>query len=169
VSYDPRFLAHTVALEEEAMTRYRELADAMETHNNPEVAAFFLRMSEESAKHLAEVQAFSEGEALPNLAAWEFDWPGEAPESASYEALHYRMDLRGAIELALGNERAAEAFYRQAAADAANTNDTNTAALARQFAEEEDEHARRLERRLDALPPSAAWHREDDDPAHVPE
>ena len=108
MSYDPRFLAHTVALEEEAMSRYRELAEAMETHNNPEVAAFFRRMSEESAKHLAEVRTFAEGQSLPELAAWEFDWPGEAPESASYEALHYRMDLRSAMELALANERAAE-------------------------------------------------------------
>ena len=165
MSYDPRFLAHTVALEEEAMTRYRELAEAMETHNNPEVAAFFRRMSEESAKHLAEVRTFAEGQALPELAAWEFDWPGEAPESASYEALHYRMDLRSAMELALANERAAEAFYRDAAAAA----DPQTADLARGFADEEQEHARRLEELIAELPASPAFQQEDDDPLNTPE
>ena len=166
MSYDPRFLAHTVALEEEAMTRYRELAEAMEVHNNPAVAAFFQRMSEESARHLAEVRGFAEGHTLPELAAWEFDWPGEAPESTSYESLHYRMDLRSAMELALANERAAEAFYR-GAAEAAT--DPDTADLAREFADEEQEHARRLEELIAGLPPSPVFQQEDDDPPTTPE
>ena len=36
-------LAHAMAIETEAVDRYEELADQMEVHNNPEVAAFFLR------------------------------------------------------------------------------------------------------------------------------
>ena len=166
MNYDPHFLAHAVALEEEAMQRYRELAEALEAHNNPEVAAFFAAMSEESAKHLAEVQALAAGHELPELAAWEFDWPGEAPESASYEALHYRMDMRAAMELALANERSAEAFYTAAAESA---RDETTARLARGFAAEEQEHARLLMHRLEGLEPAPAFQFEDDDPAQATE
>lgn len=166
MSYDPRFLAHAVALEEEAMTRYGELAETMATHNNTEVSAFFSRMSKESARHLAEVRALAGEQTLPTIAAWDFDWPGEAPESASYEALHYRMDLRSAISLALENEEAAESFYRQAAAQA---RDPETAELALGFAEEEADHARQLRELLATAPEPPPNVREDDDPAHTPE
>ena len=166
MTVEPRFLAHALALEEEAMQRYSELAAAMREHNNPAVADFFIAMSEESAKHLAEVASLVGDRALPELAAWEFDWPGEAPESASYEALHYRMDLGAAMALALANERAAQAFYAGAAETA---DDEETAALAREFAAEEAEHARILEARLTTLPDAPALHRQDDDPPHTPE
>jgi rubrerythrin len=161
-----RFLAHALELEEEAMTRYQELAEAMHAHNNLEVADFFAGMAEEAAKHLAEVRTHASGEALPELAAWEYDWSMEAPESASYEAVHYRMDMRQAIELALANEREAGDFYSQVANAAS---DSDTAELAAGYAEEEAEHARRLEERLEALPPTPATQFEDDDPAHSPD
>ena len=47
------FLAHAIALEVEAAERYEELADVMEVHNNPEVAALFRQMSEFSRRHAA--------------------------------------------------------------------------------------------------------------------
>jgi len=161
-----RFLAHALELEEEAMTRYQELAEAMQAHNNLEVAEFFAEMAEEAVKHLAEVRTHASGEALPELAAWEYDWSMEAPESASYEAVHYRMDMRQAIELALANEREAGEFYAQMAAAA---EDPETANVAATYAEEEAEHARRLEERLEALPPTPSTQFEDDDPAHSPD
>ncbi len=161
-----RFLAHALELEEEAMTRYRELAEALRAHNSPAVAEFFDGMAEEAAKHLAEVKGSITGRELPALAAWEFDWPAEAPESASYEAVHYRMDMRQALELALANEREAGAFYSSVAAAAS---DADTIALATTYAEEEAEHARRLEEQLAKLPPTAPTQFEDDDPAHTPD
>jgi rubrerythrin len=166
MSYEPRFLAHALALEEEAMNRYRELAEAMEMHNNTDVAAFFAEMSEESALHRAEVEELVGEQELPAIPAWGFDWPVDAPESASYEAVHYLMDLGTAIELALANERSAEAFYRQAAAE---SGDHSTAELALRFAEEERDHARRLAEKLANLSPPSAFHRVDDDPVHSPE
>ena len=161
-----RFLAHSLELEEEAMTRYQELAEALRAHNNVEVAGFFEGMAQEAAKHLAEVRESANGEELPKLAPWEYDWPADAPESASYEAVHYRMSMRQAIELALANERRAEAFYAQVAE---STNDRETARLAATYASEEAEHAQRLEQRLAGLPPTPANLFEDDDPAHCPE
>ncbi len=161
-----RFLAHALEMEEEAMNRYRELAEALREHNNLLVADFFEAMAAESAKHLAEVKGIEVPGELPKFAPWDYDWPADAPESTSYEAVHYRMDLRRALELALENEREAQAFYAQFAE---TTTDLETARLAASYAAEEAEHARRLEERLKRLPPTSPSQFEDDDPAQSPE
>ena len=58
-----------------------------------------------AAQHLEEVAGLAGDTPLPQLTAWEFEWPeAEPPETASYEAVHYRMSLRQAVELALANE-----------------------------------------------------------------
>ncbi len=144
------FLAHSVELESEAKERYEELVDTMAGHHNEEVARFFQRMASEADHHLAEVMQLAQQMELPVLKAWEFDWPEEeSPETASYEAVHYRMSLRQAMSLALQNERAAERYYRQFAQRSA---DAETARIAQQFADEEASHAAQLERLIDDLP-----------------
>ena len=161
------FYAHSVELESEARDRYGELADSMETHHNHEVAAFFRRMEQEAVHHLAEVAEMSEGLELPHLKAWDFHWPeAEPPETASYEAVHYRMSLKEAMTLALANERAAEAFYRQCAHAAA---DEETARAANHFADEESGHAENLEQMISELPENGAFLYEEDDDPHMPE
>lgn len=160
------FLAHSLELEEEAMQRYQELATTMHSHNNLAVADFFLQMAQEAARHLQEVETLAGEQALPEIRPWEFDWPLEAPESTSYESIHYRMDVRTAMELALENERSARDFYQRAADDSP---DQATRHLAQQFADEEGEHARRLETLIKETPPAANHYREDDDPPHMPE
>ena len=161
------FLAHSTELESEAGERYGELADVMETHRNLSVAEFFRRMEHEAAQHLAEVAELAGDTPLPQLTAWEFDWPeAEPPETASYEAVHYRMSLRQAIELALANERAAEVYYRDFAA---NSSDEETTRIATRFAEEEASHAAELTRMLESLPENGAYLREEDDEPNMPE
>ncbi|MEP6161099.1 MAG: ferritin family protein [Halieaceae bacterium] len=161
------FLAHSIELESEARDRYEELADSMAEHHNEKVAEFFQRMCHEASQHLAEVAVLAEGMTLPELKAWEFSWPGaEPPETASYEAMHYRMSLREAMLLALANELAAENYYRQFAD---NSSDQETAQLAAQFADEELSHGAELERLLQAVPENAAHLREEDDDPHMPE
>ena len=108
------FLAHSLELESEARERYGELAESMDAHHNRPVADFFRRMAAEAEHHLQEVAELAGHMTLPQLKAWEFDWPGaEPPETASYEALHYRMSLRQAMHLALANEHAPERYYRE--------------------------------------------------------
>ena len=161
------FLAHSIELESEARERYLELGDAMQSHGNAEVAAFFGRMAEESRLHLEEVAEIAEGMALPDLKAWEFEWPDEEPpETASYEAVHYRMTLREAMLLALDNERAAEKFY---ASFADNSDDADTRRLAARFAAEEASHGAQLVAKIGKLPPQPALSREEDDAPHMPE
>ena len=129
------FLAHSLELESEARERYAELADSMDAHHNRPVADFFRRMAGEAEHHLREVAELAGHMSLPQLKAWEFDWPdAEPPETASYEALHYRMSLRQAMTLALANEHAAERYYREFARRSA---DAGTAAVATRFADEE--------------------------------
>lgn len=161
------FLAHSLELETEARDRYEELADSLATHHNEQVANFFLRMAGEAELHLAEVAELARGIVLPELKAWEFDWPGaESPEAASYEAMHYRMSLHQAMTLALENERAAQEYYRQAVT---RTDDAETARVASQFADEELLHAQQLERALAQLPANGESLREEDDEPHMPE
>ena len=161
------FLAHSVELESEARERYLELGEAMSAHGNKDVSEFFSRMAEESRLHLEEVAEIAEGLSLPDLKAWEFDWPEEeAPETASYEAVHYRMSLRQAMLLALDNERAAEKFY---ASFAESSPDAETKRLAAQFAAEEASHGAQLVARLGKLPPDSGYPFEEDDEPHTPE
>ena len=125
------FLAHSAELETEAQERYEELAESMREHRNIPVADFFRRMVDEAGRHLDEVAELAADMTLPDLKAWEFDWPdAEAPETTSYEALHYRMSLRQAMQLALDNERAARAYYIDYAD---NCEDVETAEVARSF------------------------------------
>ena len=161
------FLAHSLELESEARDRYEELADSMTAHHNSEVAQFFLRMSLEARHHLEEVADLAKGITLPELKAWEFNWPeAESPETASYEAMHYRMSLHEAITLALENEYAAENYYRQVA----NTSsDADTAKIAGQFADEERSHAAKLASMLRDMPENGVHLREEDDEPHMPE
>ena len=161
------FLAPSVELESEARERYLELSQAMAEHNNDAVAAFFGRMADESRLHLEEVAEIAEQHDLPELKAWEFDWPEEeSPEAASYEAVHYRMTLRQAMLLALDNERAAEKFYRSFAE---SSDDEETRRLAAMFSAEEASHAAQLVKLLGKLPPDPEHPREEDDAPHMPE
>ena len=44
------FLAAAIAMEEEAAQRYEEFADAMELHNNVEVAQMFRKLAQSEAR-----------------------------------------------------------------------------------------------------------------------
>lgn len=161
------FLAHSVELESEARERYLELAQAMAEHHNTEVAEFFARMAEESRLHLAEVSELAEGMSLPEHKPWEFDWPeAESPETASYEAVHYRMSLRQAMLLALENERAAEKYY---GSFAESSPDEETRKLAARFAAEEASHAAQLVVKIGKLPQESTSQLEEDDDPNMPE
>ena len=104
-------------MEIEAAQRYAEFADAMETHNNLEVAALFRKMADIEGKH---ADADHGGDGLdrrcraPRAAA--ASWEGfEAPETAPGDEVHYLMQPYHALELALANEQRAERFFARLA------------------------------------------------------
>jgi rubrerythrin len=162
------FLAHAVVLEDEAATRYRELADAMSVHNNPEVEALFRKMAEYSDMHRAEAVGHAEQHAggLPDLKPWEFRWPGdESPESGRLESVHYLMTPYHALELALAAEQGAHAFYSGVAEQTGNA-DIRT--LAREFSAEEKQHVEALEKWIAQYPePPDNWDDDLDPPVPI--
>ncbi|MDR3439216.1 ferritin family protein [Telmatospirillum sp.] len=138
------FLAHAVALEAEAAERYDELADAMEVHNNPEVAAMFRKQAHFSRLHLAEVQGTVKDVELPKLKPWEYQWQSaEGPESAPVERTHYLMTPYHCIHLALQNERRGHQYYADVAY---KSQDPDVRRLATEFAAEESQHVVMLEK-----------------------
>lgn len=144
------FLTHAVQLEREAARRYEELSAAMRTEGNRELQAFFARMAHFSRLHLAQATARGGFRELPTLAPDQFEWPdGVSPETAGWAGVDAQMSPRAALELALEGERSGHAYY---AAVAATTPDAELRALAGEFAAEEAEHVRELEKLLASCP-----------------
>ncbi len=139
----PELLAHALAMETEAAERYGELADQMETHRKGGVAAIFRRLEQAEKAHVGDLAEMCKRVQLPHYAPWDFKWTsGESPETIALDKVHYQMSVKAAVLLALEHERKAVQFYTGIAetAEAADV-----AKLARQFAEEEQEHVGWLE------------------------
>lgn len=145
-----KFLAHAVALEREAARRYEELTAAMSTDGRRDLKEFFARMARYSRMHLKQASERAGFRELPALAPDEYQWPdGIAPETADWTGVDAQMDSRAALQLALDSERRGHAYY---AAVAATTDDAELRVIAREFADEEAEHVRELEKLLASCP-----------------
>ena len=150
----PELLAHACELETEAVERYQEMAEQMEVHNNPELAALFRKMASIEQKHVNTVETLAEGVTLPRLAPWDFDWQDpEAPESVPVGEGDYLMPPRRALALMLACEERAFAFF---ANTAQQTTDQAVRELAARLAAEEQHHAELLKAWLQRYPESEA-------------
>lgn len=159
----PVFLAHAVALEAESAVTYRTLADAMETHNNQEVAALFRRMADFSSEHEAEALRRAEGNDLPRLKSWEYAWgKDDGPESWAIAEAHYLMTPHHALTAAVAAEQRGLDFY----ADVGRTaEDPAVCALAEAYVAEETLHVAALKEWLAKHPsPKAGWNDDPDPP-----
>jgi rubrerythrin len=138
------FLTHAVQLEREAARRYEELSASMGTEGNRELKEFFGRMAHYSRLHLADAVARGGFRELPTLAPHEFEWPdGVSPETAGWAGVDAQMSPLDALVLALDGERSGHAYY---AAVAASSTDAELRAMAGEFAEEEADHVRQIEK-----------------------
>jgi rubrerythrin len=161
------FLAYSVALEEEAAERHDELADMMEVHNNPDVAATFRKLAYYSRLHAQEIRDRSQGADLPRIAPWDFGWETmEGPETADIGDMNYLMTTAQALHVAQGNEQRAHDFYR---AISTESPDPEVRAVAAEFADEEQEHLALLEQWLSRIPQEADETAFDPDPPNMPE
>lgn len=156
------FLAHALAMENEAADRYGELADTMDVHNNLEVADLFRQMAKFSRLHGASVAQRASAHELPSLKSWQYRWnTPEPPEVGTSGATHYMMTAYHALEFALDNEKRGYRFY---ADEAAGSDDAEVRALAAEMAGEEAEHVEELERWIARTPkPEADWAEDPDD------
>lgn len=158
-------LAHALAMETEAAERYQELADQMDVHNNPEVAALFRKLAEIEKLHVNNVNDLSGDLELPHIAPWDYAWQTpESPESPSNNSreVHYLMQPYHAIALALKHERLGVEFYARLA-ERGDREDIRK--LAEELHATEIEHVRLLEQWLARFErPEKDWSEDPDPP-----
>ncbi len=158
----PDFLAHAVALEQEAAERYLELADMMEAHRNDAVSSVFRDMNRFSQLHRDEIKARVGSIELPQLKSWEYRW-SSPPEVGGEEGFDYMIEPYNALKYARANEVRAMEYYRSVAVQAA---EAEVRRLATEFADEEAQHVAALDQWIALTPrPSSTW---DEDPDTLP-
>jgi rubrerythrin len=156
-------MAQALVMEMEAAQRYTEFADAMEMHNNVEVAALFRKMAVIEDKHAQQIMAEMGWTTTPAPLPGAVQWGGfEAPETTPIDEVHYLMQPYHALELALANEERAERFFAQLG-KAATTASVRKAA--RELQEEEREHVELVRAWMKKVPkPDDDWANDPDPP-----
>jgi rubrerythrin len=151
-------------IEAEAVDRYDLLADQMETHNNPELVAVFRDLSRAEGIHRDEIRRLAGDIDVVAHAQRVAHWSrSESPEAVDLSGAHYLMTPWHALQLALGGEQRALAFFKSVF-DAAT--DPAIRMLAEEFVEEEAEHVNLVHRLLRKYPkPSDTWSDDSDPPA----
>lgn len=160
------FMAQAWAMEVEASQRYADLADAMETHNNVEVAAMFRTMANYESKHADDIMAAMGWSEAPPLTPRDGGWPGtEPPEVTPMQDVHYLMQPYHALELALAAEKRAERFFAELAR-IAPTDAVRRAA--RELRAEEEEHVLLVLAWMEKVPkPDHDWAEDPDPPRYT--
>jgi rubrerythrin len=157
-------LAHALAIEREAAERYAEFARFMADHERDGLADLFARLARLERDHARFIEKRAGPIALPEAVQAQVRWLESGPPApAAHEWLARMMGPRDALAIALEAERRAQAFFAELAE---NVEDEAVRRMAREFAEEEAEHAERLERALAAEPdPHVDWERLYEPPA----
>ena len=162
----PEFMAQALAMEREAVTRYTELADTLEAHNNQEVAKLFRTMAGYEVKHAEQIMAemgWKDEADIPFRAADKLD--AEAGEMPSLDNVHYLMQPWHALQLALAAEKRAEAFFAMLARLAVSE-PVRKAALHLQA--EEAGHVALVQSWIDKVPePDPNWADDPDPPRYT--
>ncbi|HEU0203472.1 MAG TPA: ferritin family protein [Burkholderiaceae bacterium] len=158
------FMGQALAFEREAAQRYTEFADAMETHNNLEVAKLFRTMAEYETKHAKQIMAamgWAKAPALPPGG-----WPSfEGPETVPFDEVHYLMQPWHALQLALAAEQRAEAFFGELAR---STDSVSVRAAALELQAEEREHVELVKAWIAKMPaPDRDWAHDPDPPRYI--
>lgn len=161
-----QFMAQAYAMECEAVERYTEFADMMETANNPEVAALFRTMAGYETKHAEQILAQMGWTQAPAPPPGLLTAPGmAAPEAMPIDEAHYLMRPWHALQLALSAERRAQAFFALLAR-MATTEPVRQAALELQA--EETEHVALVQAWLAKVPaPEQDWAVDPDPPRYT--
>jgi rubrerythrin len=157
------FLAHALAIENEAVERYTTFAGQMDVTNNREVADLFREMARLEQLHASELEDRIGEAKLPEGASWEFDWPhGESPEAVDFSDTHYLMTPYQALTLVLQAEQRAVEFFEHVEQA---TGDDDVRKMAAEFAEEEREHVDLVRKWRDRYPPPEHdWDHDPDPP-----
>ena len=160
-------MGQALLMEREAVARYTELAEMMETHNNLEVAALFRKMAEIEGRHVTQVldqmdwaaDSYAPHDEKPAWAAL------ESPESVPIDEMHYLMHPWHALQLALAAEQRAVEFFAAIVRDAPSE---TIRRAAHEMHAEEVEHVGLIEAWLQKVPkPGPEWAVDPDPPRFV--
>ncbi len=156
-------MAYAYALEQEASERYAEFADAMEMHNNREVAELFRKLARIENRHAEQVLEEMGWVTPPVAPHGGYEWEGfEAPETGEVTELHYLMQPYHALQIALHNEKRARVFFEGLVKQARNA---KVRKAAEGMASEEAEHVQLIEDWLKRTPkPGTDWAVDPDPP-----
>lgn len=157
-------MAYAYALELEASERYAEFADAMDAHNNREVAELFRKLARIEHRHAEQVLEDMGWLSPPPAPHGGYKWEGfEGPETGDVGELHYLMRPYHALQIALHNEKRAFVFFGGLVKQARNA---KVKKAAEEMKKEEAEHVRLIEEWLKRTPkPDADWAIDPDPPA----
>jgi rubrerythrin len=158
------FMAQALVMEREAAQRYTDLADAMEMHNNREVAQMFRTMAGYEAKHAQAIMEEMNWVDVPGVPTGA--WPAmEPPENVPSDEVHYLMHPWHALQLALAAEERAHAFF-DLLAQVVTSDSVRRAAI--ELRDEEAEHVALVKAWLAKVPkPDASWANDPDPPRYV--
>lgn len=148
--------AHALAIEREAAERYNEFAGRMADEGNDAVARLFADLAGLEGEHAKALERECAGMALPAIAPGEFAWlDAGAPESAAHDLVFQLMTPHDALEIALGAELRAQAFFEQVLE---HTADPRLRELASGMGREERSHAAWVREALARTPdPHVDW------------
>ena len=142
----PELIAHAIAYERQAASRFREYAEHLHELGCDGAAEAFRRMERIERAHLESLQECVAGGAPPVLEPRDYMRHLLATRNALELAFPATpRNAREALVLALAAERRAEIYYRDAAANAA---DPRVRGLAADLAAGEHRHVRVVERLL---------------------
>jgi rubrerythrin len=142
--------AHALAIEHEAVARYREFATVMADYGNDTTAELFLRLSEFEAQYAFHLAKKSVGIEIPIIDPGEYAWldsGGPVPEARAF--VFRMLTPRLALEIALLAKKQAKAFFDRVRIESPNA---NVRKLAGGFATDEQSHIDRVTDALAQLP-----------------
>lgn len=138
-------LGMALAMEEEAVRRYRQLAAIMESRGSPDTAATFLALAEEEQDHAHAIASLAARLGRPAPAGAAFTWRLPPEIAASWDDLtdRTRVTPYRALAVAVLNEQRGFAWFSYVSA---NTTDPELRRQAEALAAEELTHAALLRR-----------------------
>lgn len=142
--------ARALAIEHEAVTRYREFADILEAKGASEAATMFREVARLDAEHEDSLRRKVKGIDLPKLEEWEVSWLDDAPpEKVSHEVVYHLMTLHGALKIAEEAERSAHDFFARMQQTSGNP---EVRTLAAEMASEGVDHLVRIHHLIEKTP-----------------
>jgi rubrerythrin/ferredoxin len=138
------FLAYAIKVEADAAVHFDELAAAMDSVGNTEVAGLFEQLAGFSRLHLAQAEARAGSKDVARHLPGDHVWPNlETPERTALWAGDPALSRLDALKAALHGEKLGFEFYYTVGG---HTKNPEIAALAKEFVKEESEHVAILEK-----------------------